>query len=61
MINAMKICPVGTELFCADQQTNKMNLTVDFRNSANALNKDWHKNGFKLQRKLLKMSVITST
>jgi hypothetical protein len=45
-----------------DGQTNMMNLTASFSNFANALNKDRHKNPFKLQRKLLETNIIiTST
>jgi hypothetical protein len=33
--NFMKICPVGTELFCADRQMEKMQLIVAFHNFAN--------------------------
>jgi hypothetical protein len=32
----MKICPVATELFHADRQTDMMKLTVTFCNFANA-------------------------
>ena len=39
MINVMKVRPVGAETFQADRQTNMMNLTVGFRNFANALYK----------------------
>jgi hypothetical protein len=34
----MKIRPVGAELFCADGQTDTMELIVAFRNFANASN-----------------------
>jgi hypothetical protein len=61
MINVTKIRPVEAELFHADRQTNMTNLTVGFRNFAKAVNKDRHKNPFKLQRKLLETNIITST
>jgi len=35
--NAMKIRPVGDQLFHADGRTDITELTVDFRNFANAL------------------------
>jgi hypothetical protein len=37
--NFMNICPVGTELFHADERTDMTKLSVTFRNFANEINK----------------------